>query len=465
MANFFQRDVVLHITPNDGDGTAPNTGNKRVYKIPVLEGFSFSQTTNSSEVTLTEMESTAGVSRRGRRVFNDSLAPAEWSFSTYVRPFLSNGSASGNHSAAVMHAVEEVLWNGLLARGAPNELVTTVVDGTVTAGGTGYSSVPTVAFSGGGGSGAAATAVLTSQVVTSITMTNLGTGYTSVPTIAFSGGSGSGAAATAVLGKADAITAQTTGTMTMNTVQSDVASLNTMTMEFQFASGFVYILDNAVVNSANISFDVDGIATIEWSGFASTVKEKTTANGYASANITAATIEEGQRTADTGNFIRNRLSTLTVDASATDGMEDSDYSLTLTGGNISIDNGVTFLTPDTLGSVNTPLAHVTGTRNVSGAFTCYLATGTRASRNFFDDFVSADTLANVTNDVDLTFNIGGSTNTPRAVFNLTQAHVEVPSHSIDEVLSLETSFHGVPSTLDAADDMTINLVGPAVATS
>ena len=62
-----------------------------VWEIPVLDGFSFSQATNSSEITLAEMESVGGVSRRGRRAFNDSLAPAEWSFSTYVRPFISAG--------------------------------------------------------------------------------------------------------------------------------------------------------------------------------------------------------------------------------------------------------------------------------------------------------------------------------------------------------------------------------------
>ena len=422
MANFFQRDVVLHITPNQGDGTALDSLSARTYKVPVLEGFSFSQTTNSSDITLSEMESTAGVSRRGRRVFNDSLAPAEWSFSTYVRPFLSNGTGSGNHEAAVMHAVEEVLWNGLLARGAPYE-DTEVASVTVTAAGSGYSSVPTVAFSGGGGSGAAGTAVMG--------------GYT------------------------DAITAQTGSTMTMNTAQSDVASLNTMTLEFQFATGFVYTLAGAVVNSANISFDVDGIATIEWSGFASTVTEKTANSG----NITAATISEGQRSADTGNFIRNRLSTLVIDASATPGLEDSAYALTLTGGNISIDNGITYLTPDTLGTVNTPLAHVTGTRNISGAFTCYLASGTRTSQDWFQDFVSATTLAEVSTDVDITFNVGGASNSPRASFQLNQAHVEVPSHSIDEVLSLETNFHAVPSDLDTPNDMTINLVGPAVASS
>jgi hypothetical protein len=69
----------------------------------------------------------------------------------------------------------------------------------VTNGGTGYTSAPTVSFSGGGGSGAAGTAVIAGGKVISVTMTAAGTGYTSTPTVGFSGGGGSGAVATAIM--------------------------------------------------------------------------------------------------------------------------------------------------------------------------------------------------------------------------------------------------------------------------
>ena len=69
-------------------------------------------------------------------------------------------------------------------------------------GGSGYTSAPTVAFSGGGGSGAAATCTINgSGAVDSITLTNSGSNYTSAPTISFTGGGGTGAAATATLSK------------------------------------------------------------------------------------------------------------------------------------------------------------------------------------------------------------------------------------------------------------------------
>ena len=57
---------------------------------------------------------------------------------------------------------------------------------TVTNQGAGYITPPTVTISGGGGSGATATAVLTGDKVTSITLGSPGSGYTSVPTVTLS---------------------------------------------------------------------------------------------------------------------------------------------------------------------------------------------------------------------------------------------------------------------------------------
>jgi len=92
---------------------------------------------------------------------------------------------------------DELKYN--VAAGAV-EIVTGAVDSIiVTAAGTGYTSVPTVGFSGGAGSGAAGTAVLTGGVLTSVTMTNGGKDYTTSPTVAITGGGGASATAIAPL--------------------------------------------------------------------------------------------------------------------------------------------------------------------------------------------------------------------------------------------------------------------------
>ena len=71
----------------------------------------------------------------------------------------------------------------------------------VTSGGTGYTSAPTISFTGGGGTGATATATVSvAGVVNSIAVTSGGIGYTSAPTVSFTGGGGgTGATATAAV--------------------------------------------------------------------------------------------------------------------------------------------------------------------------------------------------------------------------------------------------------------------------
>lgn len=65
--------------------------------------------------------------------------------------------------------------------------------------GTGYTTAPTVALTGGGGTGATATATVSGGEVTGFTITNAGSGYTSAPTVALTGGAGTGATASAAI--------------------------------------------------------------------------------------------------------------------------------------------------------------------------------------------------------------------------------------------------------------------------
>jgi len=65
-------------------------------------------------------------------------------------------------------------------------------------GGSGYTSVPSVTFTGGGGTGATATATVTAGVVTAITIDTVGSGYTTAPTVNISPPPIGGAPATAL---------------------------------------------------------------------------------------------------------------------------------------------------------------------------------------------------------------------------------------------------------------------------
>ena len=491
MALFFQRDATLRVFPNRADGTFP--ASSQAFDIPLLEGFSFSQSTNASEITLSEMESTAGTSRRGRKAFNDSLAPVEWSFSTYLRPYIASNNVRPGSSTTYswgdskQHLVDEPLWNALLAKSRIDEATSAqaVVSVGVNAAGTGYTVGDVLTFTGGtlaSGGAHATAAVLTisgggsTGPVTAIEMLT-GGNYTGAPT-AVTGGTGSSLTVNAiVLGESeDAVLERTATVLTMDASQSNVSALNTMTMEFMVGTGVVYQLNKAVVNSATVNFDVEGIATVEWSGMAATI---TNASAFTTTNVTTPgganagqAINEGGTSADTENFIRNRLTAMSVapktggTSVAVSGMQTS-YDVTLTGGSITIENNISYLTPEELGVVNKPIEHVTGVRNIGGSFTCYLATSAtnNGSKDFYEDLTSAAALDVITHDFDMTFKIGGSTGTPRVEFRMPQSHVEVPTHSVEDVISLDSAFTSIQSDLESntPDDLTIESYGVALA--
>ena len=86
------------------------------------------------------------------------------------------------------------------------DLGKTVASIATDSGGTGYSSPPEVTITGGGGSGATATAVIDSGAVQSINVTNPGIGYITTPTVTIATPPGGGipqtATATATLSAA-----------------------------------------------------------------------------------------------------------------------------------------------------------------------------------------------------------------------------------------------------------------------
>lgn len=383
------------------------------WEIPVLDGFSFSQGNNTTEVTLNEAQDSSGNSKRARQLFNDSLAPAEFSFSTYMRPFKSAaGSALNTNTAADdqthHHAVEEVLW-----------AVMTTNDHGYTQGSNDF------AF-------------------------DTFTKSASQVDIAFS--------------------------------ESNKPALQEFDLFFQLGGVptaatdgvVVYKLSKAVINEASIDFDIDGLATINWSGFASEIVQHATHPANQGAAINSAIVNEA--CIATNNYIRNRASSLSLlskAATATrtafgggSGSDAGKYALTLTGGNITISNNITFLTPETIGSVNVPFAHVTGARSVSGSINCYLGLDTTnsgtnigTSTDFFLDANTDAARSIVTNQFELDIDIGGGT-APNVLFDMDQVHMEIPQINVEDTLQVEIPFHALPSAVNATDEITkIRYVG------
>jgi len=74
-------------------------------------------------------------------------------------------------------------------------------------------------------------------------------------------------------------------------------------------------------------------------------------------------------------------------------------------------------------------------------------------------------MGQVVNVFTVTLEIGGSAQagTPALVITMPKVHFEVPSHSVEDVISLESNFHALPADFGTANEIT-NLVYYAPAT-
>lgn len=93
-----------------------------------------------------------------------------------------SGNATG-YSAIELRAGASTGGTGATATAALTSAAVSAV--TIGSGGTGYTTAPTVVFTGGGGTGATGTATVSGGAVTAVTIGSGGTGYTTAPTVTF----------------------------------------------------------------------------------------------------------------------------------------------------------------------------------------------------------------------------------------------------------------------------------------
>lgn len=342
--------------------------NTKTFEIQVLDGFSFSQNTNTETVTVNEAGSSPV---RGQRTFNTSLAPVDFSFSTYVRPI--KGTATN------VLCEESVLWGAL----------------------------------------------------TSVT----GNGW--VP---------GASASTATLANSNSNKLQTFGL---------VMVIDSVT----------YAIDNCVLNQASVDFGIDAIATIAWSGNGGTLRRLT-----GNVSTTAAGSFDGggpltgtyyQKITSAG-YLANKLSTGSLISGS------STYSVALTGGNLTFNNNVTYLTPANLGTVNTPITYFTGTRAISGSLNAYLKTGGANDMGELLNTMLINT-SDVSPNYGIYVQIGGSANPTKVELRMPTSSITIPSVDVQQVVSTTINFTAQSSSagtqgsgfnIENANELTVVYVAP-----
>jgi len=197
-----------------------------------------------------------------------------------------------------------------------------------------------------------------------------------------------------------------------------------------------YVIDNCAVDSATIDFGLDAIASIQWAGKGTTMRSlaKTTvatSGGAFSGGLTGATAKQKDTTA---KYIANKLSYMSLASLAYGGLSAVTYTVPITGGSISINNNLTYLTPANLGVVNQPITYFTGTRAISCNVTAYLKTGTNESSTLLSNILTASA-TNVDNKFNITLSLGGQSATTRVDLAMPTAMLTIPTINSEQVIS------------------------------
>jgi hypothetical protein len=250
---------------------------------------------------------------------------------------------------------------------------------------------------------------------------------------------------------------------------SNVNELLQLSMLFNLGTNAApvwYHITGAVVDTAEVDFAIDAIASISWGGFGTRVLEVQDTADLATLTTLLANANgdwldtafpdgtPGYLAAPTGvqACIRNKLSTVTLVGKSGTAYANT-YDIALTGGTLSIANNITFLTPEALGVVNNPCGHFTGQRVVSGNMTAYLKTGgTNDTADLMNDVITHSNTPGVgadPTDFELTINVGGGTpgspyNTPIVQFLMAGTHLVIPTINIEDVVSLDIPFNALP---------------------
>ena len=238
-----------------------------------------------------------------------------------------------------------------------------------------------------------------------------------------------------------------------------------------------YHVVGAVVDTAEVDFAIDAIASITWTGFGTNVTEVTdSADLIALTNmLTDGATDDwldsafpdgtaGYLAAPTGvqACIRNKLSTVSL-LGKSGTLYGQAYTLALTGGSLTIANNITFLTPEALGVVNSPCGHFTGQRVISGNMLAYLKTGgSDDTAKLLVDITAHSNSAQGADptDFELTLNVGGVSpvspfNVPIVQFTMLGTHLVIPVINIEDVVTVDIGFNALPYT-GAAPDPTAN---------
>jgi hypothetical protein len=394
-----QRNSEVYMSTVDlaAGGSSANMTPRNTWRVEVLAGYAASQSSATQDIT--SLESGVTPDRSTQR-FNTAINPVEWSFQTYLRPTgvtNTSGATGVDPTGNSQPLADWFLWQSLLSN-------------ATWASGTGASSATRSAWQTGG---------------------------------KFPLGERT-AAANVVAHK------------------SNYATANEYHVYLKM-DNVVYQVKNASVNEASIDAAIDGIATTSWSGFGTNFIELTgtprnhlisvsggtlnngsviTGNSSVDASTSASSYHAWGRynvagVATTAAFIKNRLSSVEVTHTPVGEPQDV-YTLAVTGLGFTYSNALTFLTPEEVAALNSPIGQFTGAKTITGNFTAYLRAGDDETAQFLRNIVN-DTRTQIAQAATANLKIGGST-APFVAIDMPAVQFNFPTHAVEDIIGISVEF-------------------------
>lgn len=234
-----------------------------------------------------------------------------------------------------------------------------------------------------------------------------------------------------------------------------------------------FVIDNCAVDQATIDFGLDAIASIQWTGRGTKLRQVEGLQVASSETDGASVAFSGNNSVISGaatnkykaaKYITNKLSTVSLTKVSGGSVS---YDVPITGGSLTIANNINYLTPANLGIVNEPVTYFSGTRAISGSLNAYLRRDAVTNKTSELMAWMLDNTSTIQPQFTMAINIGG-TGTVKVVADFPAVMLTVPSVNVEQVISTTINFTAISSTsnvfdVEAANEMSLKYHHPVVA--
>jgi hypothetical protein len=406
-----QRNTKVFMSTVDLAGGAAVADMKpaNTWQVEILAGYAMSQATTTQDITSLE----SGLSPdRSQQRFNTALNPVDWNFQVYLKPtgIVKTSGATGIHETGNSMPVSDwFLWQGLMSNtswASGGEIHSTWQDD----------------------------------------------------------------------GKFSLAARSAASNVFAHTPNYAVASEYYLYFKLD---NVVYQVSNAAVNQATVDAAIDGIATTTWTGFGTHLIElrdnprdnaisvfggilNSGTSAAANSNAYAMTADSSYHpwnsynvagTISSASFIKNRLSSIEIKHAPSAGGAGVTFTFPVTSLSFDYNNNITYLTPEELATLNSPIGQFVGTRAISGTLSAYLRAGSTDTAQFLKQIVEdSRTSSAATSNANL--RVGGST-APYFAINMPAVQFDLPTHSIEDVIGVSVNFLAQESSSGTGDEITI----------